>query len=391
MEYLNRTKYCLILSFCFLNACGNPSETETLPDFFDGYSDVKIISEPSNPLLDISFSKEMYFGDSDNLLMDYALDVEVDHSGNVFLKNEHSIHVFDQNGNYKESIGREGRGPGEFLVIHNLKIKNGRLYVYDANLSRVSIFDTDTFELKNEISIPSINGLVGLGEFDILNDEFLIVGMPESKQSSDRAVLQRYMHYFLVDHNGQAIDPAIKTTKIINYYEVNNSRGTSIPPIPFGRTTLFTLSPSGNMYFAWTDQIAIKVFDSAGSFMRGIFYPYQNVAIEDDSDFMGLYKVLNIIPDTKRILGDELPESFPAISNLIVDEKERIWLSAVIDDDNLDEWWVLEKSGELIAKFTWPKDEPIEMVRDDKIYTRKTNEESGTQQIVRYGLEMRRL
>lgn len=49
---------------------------------------------------------------------------------------------------------------------------------------------------------------------------------------------------------------------------------------------------------------------------------------------------------------------------------------------------VREEISELIAKFEWPRDEPIEVVNNGKMYTRQTDDETGLQQVVRYGIEM---
>jgi len=54
----------------------------------------------------------------------------------------------------------------------------------------------------------------------------------------------------------------------------------------------------------------------------------------------------------------------------------------------LDEWRVLEKNGELITKFEWPRDEPIEVIKNGMMYKRQTDEETGLQQVVRYGFEL---
>jgi len=44
-------------------------------------------------------------------------------------------------------------------------------------------------------------------------------------------------------------------------------------------------------------------------------------------------------------------------------------------------------SGELIAKFEWQRDEPIEVVKNGYMYTRQTDEDTGLQQINRYLFE----
>lgn len=384
----NSVLYCtsLIILFCIFNTgCSQSSESEILPEFFESHSNVDVFSVASDPVVTFSFTKEKVFGDSDDFYLSNSDNVGVDDQGNVFIENQRSIHVYGSDGSYAGSIGREGRGPGEFQTIHNFKLRGGKIYVYDANQSRVSVFNTNSFDLKREINIPMIDGMRGMGEFAVLDDDDLIVGMRETKRESNSAITERFMHYFLIDDSGHSDEEALKISDISDYYEITNQRGTSYPPIPFDRTTLFSVSDNGNIYFLWTDQIAIKVLGSQGNFLKGIFYPYSNVQITDDSDFPVFFETLGLsISDTKQILGNRLPETHPAVAHFLVDDEERLWLSTMIDDENVYEWWVLERNGEMITKFKWARDEPIEAVRNGHVYTRQTDEETGLQTVVRY-------
>ncbi|TYP95563.1 hypothetical protein LX73_0872 [Fodinibius salinus] len=55
---------------------------------------------------------------------------------------------------------------------------------------------------------------------------------------------------------------------------------------------------------------------------------------------------------------------------------------------SLSIWWVLKPTGELIARFNWPRSKPIQLMKGDYIYTRETQEEIGQQQIVKYRFVM---
>ena len=85
---------------------------------------------------------------------------------------------------------------------------------------------------------------------------------------------------------------------------------------------------------------------------------------------------------------NDLPETWPAIDNILADDEGRLWVATIVEDLSVYEWWVLEDSGELITKFKWPRDEPIEVVKNGKIYTRETDEDTGLQRVVRYGIGM---
>lgn len=51
------------------------------------------------------------------------------------------IAVFDGNGTYSHSIGREGSGPGEFLSVSLLSVRDGHVSALDSRQRRASVFD----------------------------------------------------------------------------------------------------------------------------------------------------------------------------------------------------------------------------------------------------------
>lgn len=78
--------------------------------------------------------------------------IAVDKYDRLYLENDNGVHVYQKDGRYLKTIGQNGRGPGEFQTIHNIKIRDNNLYVYDASLGRISVFDINTHNLTNEIS-----------------------------------------------------------------------------------------------------------------------------------------------------------------------------------------------------------------------------------------------
>lgn len=86
-----------------------------------------------------------------------------------------------------------------------------------------------------------------------------------------------------------------------------------------------------------------------------------------------------------------MPEYWPAINNLIIDDENRLWISTIVDDFDIYEWWILEKSGEVITRFEWPRDYPIEVVKCGYMYTRETNEKTGLEEVVRYRIKLQGL
>ena len=56
---------------------------------------------------------------------------------------DNRIVVFDGDGEYVFSFGREGEGPGEFRSLQGVEIVNDRIITFDTRLSRSAVFSTD--------------------------------------------------------------------------------------------------------------------------------------------------------------------------------------------------------------------------------------------------------
>lgn len=52
------------------------------------------------------------------------------------------MRFYDRQGRFLLGVGRSGEGPGEFRLIRRLDLSRDSLWVYDAGLGRVSVFDT---------------------------------------------------------------------------------------------------------------------------------------------------------------------------------------------------------------------------------------------------------
>ena len=73
--------------------------------------------------------------------------VQVDDDANIYVSDAKNfrIQVFDRNGRYLRTLGRQGQGPGEFQQISLLRINSplGRLYVRDIPARKIVILDLE--------------------------------------------------------------------------------------------------------------------------------------------------------------------------------------------------------------------------------------------------------
>jgi hypothetical protein len=97
----------------------------------------------------------------------FPSDIEFDHQGRVYVldSGNNRIQVFDSLANYQRTIGRHGKGPGEFSEPTDMTVNaTGQLIVADYNNRRVHILDLtgnylSGFNFKNPYTIENFSCL----------------------------------------------------------------------------------------------------------------------------------------------------------------------------------------------------------------------------------------
>ena len=74
-------------------------------------------------------------------------------------KAESCIHMFDASGDFIKTIGKKGKGPGEFDLPHSLVFdKAGLLYVADRNNGRIQVLDEDGTYIREGNVVGKMQG-----------------------------------------------------------------------------------------------------------------------------------------------------------------------------------------------------------------------------------------
>ena len=83
-----------------------------------------------------------------------------------------------------------------------------------------------------------------------------------------------------------------------------------------------------------------------------------------------------------------LPETLPALSKIVVDDNNRIWIQLMNFQDQPYDWWVLNSEGKKIAQFARPAFQELQVVKGNYAYFREADEETGLQEIVKYEFKL---
>lgn len=295
---LFRTVVWVIIILCFLSCqhSGNDySDSKNveinLPKKVEELENVTVISDQKAPLFDISFKKVGTFGSTENILFQNVGNFSVDNENRVYIADKNDIKVFHADGAFIKTLGRDGRGPGEFNNFGALspKVFDSSMYVYDDVLSRMNVFNLDSLKFshstlitpKNWQHIEELSGL-SFNNFFEMNTKNLLVEF----KTKNPDITDPYSFFFQMNQEGKIISQKIIKYKSPQFYD---GIGIPAPPVffddrgllnPSTRSHKIDIDSKDNMYLVWTDLFLIKVYDSQGRYQRALYYPSENALLK---------------------------------------------------------------------------------------------------------------
>lgn len=378
-------------------SCSKTGEQSDVPKHILNMENVTLFNEEDIATADTArFESEQIFGDTETEPIASFGSVVTDHFGRIYIgdSQQRTIHVFMSDGRFLGRIGRDGEGPGEFRWVGQLNIHDQHLYAYDPNGRKINLFgignNPDTLpEFVSDIPIGS-NNWENVSDPNFVNPVFhsLVRNGDIILSSRTSPLLYRQYPdsigttmYYRWSRSGQNQPTAIFQTREAKHIV---TEWFTIPP-PFENKEIMTISENGQIFSADTKEFLVRKHTPEGDYRSAFYYPSKKVALTRDEAVRSVDQYEQLTEAAKSL---ELPDSWPVVRLMFTDDENRLWVSTMVEDFDIYEWWVLENNGELITKFEWPRDEPIEVVKNGYMYTRQTDEETGVQQIVRYRVEM---
>ncbi len=394
MRFLSILMLAMLFIGCSSNESGNLSQSALMdslevPDHIRQLPNLTVKDPGAVPEYEIAFEPASSI-EAINLGRGGAFNVTGDSQGRLYVSDPAQTHIraYDTNLSLRGTMGREGKGPGEFVRMGSIFVHGELLMVYDLSLRRLQTFNLETmedrrainidqqeFEAFEEIRFPLITGLYSLGDLGIL------VRIP-IQERNDRD----YDGYYLMNRKGEIVsDKLFETVQQVNHtFTVPNMGGmVGGVELPFTDMGLLTTSSRGTVYKANTSEFLLTEINPSDSSRSHIYYPYENDPLtmqegldEFDSDMH------DIVRDA------DFPDEWPALKSLMVDNRDRIWVATITDDRENDVWWVLDREGSLLARFTWTKEETLEWVHDNHLYVSRFNQDDRIYSVDRYAVSM---
>jgi hypothetical protein len=302
----------------------------------DGAPSISIGSIGGNP-------ESQLFGVEDALRTEEGV-ILVANSGSAEVK------VFDASGEYVESWGREGEGPGEFLELTDLMRWPGdSVMAWDFRQRRATIYAADGTlgrTLGLELSQDRGPGTA----LAVFPDGTLLASSQISWASQEpiTGIVRRERDYALVDPNGNELVDLGRHAD--EEFYIRGDVG-AIMRHPF-RRSLYATGWRDQIVLAPSDRYEIRTYGRDGELRWLVRRDHELVPVtQADVDAHLEARLAEADPGARDILRElsadyPVVETFPAFSQLIVDSTGHLWVKDYVrPDDERSVWTVFDPDG----------------------------------------------
>ncbi|UCG86905.1 MAG: 6-bladed beta-propeller [Gemmatimonadota bacterium] len=248
--------------------------------------------------------------------------VEVDPEGRVWVLDDQAleIRVFDREGRYVRTVGREGGGPGEFRApqaIH--RSPDGNMWVPDPRNNRVSIFDTSGTYVEGRYMSGGFGSTRWPGGFDRLGYYYLPIRIVED---IDGLALVRFTTaYAVIDTLQVPTDP-----KERDVFELRIRDMRATLNVPFAGHFAWRLAPSGNFWGMLADEYRLYELSPRGDTLRTVTREFTRLSVTDAEMEATRVELEPFIRAGGDVDWSKIPRTKPAARDFFIDDEGNLWV-----------------------------------------------------------------
>ena len=263
------------------------------------------------------------------------------------------IRVFSETGEFRQRVGRDGEGPGEFRHVGGLARAPDGVGAMDGRLGRVTVFDASGEVVR----------LLRLQRSYMILESHAVMTFDPAGRFFDRARLSARpgmdsIGAIVYGSEGEVVDTVFLATVAQDqlFLERDGVPLMSVPR-PYAPRPSLAFGPDGAAYLARGAEYRVDVFSPAGDTVRVIHRPVERppvTAAERDSALARIERVFE--EQGGRVPpGTELPERKPAILGLEVDVEGNLWVRAPGPSGSGQfQWSVHDPEGRYLGDVTTP-------------------------------------
>lgn len=329
---------------------------------------VKIIVNPREPLYDeikFELKEDLSIGrdDDKNYLFYMVRGIALDNQQNIYVTDwgNFRIQKFDKNGNYLQTIGRHGQGPGEFQGTMELRIDDlsGDICIRDG------LYEIEKFD-KQGYFIEKIKLAKAIDDFDFDGKgNFFAIQQTISDEDLSKTLCK-------IDSKGEIKKNYIKLPWPIHYRRIGEVRSVGYEPEAY---CLFMSKLDKDAFvYGYSKDYLLNIIDMDGRVLSKVQKE------ESPKKFSARDKMIY-----KRQHSD-LPEHKPFFYSVITDSKGRIYVQKNRTKGKEfkvnREVDIFSKEGYYLYKSTIPRGTYI--IKDGYLHAYVMNEASGEELVKRF-------
>jgi len=302
----------------------------------------------------------------ENALFQNPRSVAIDSRGSVYVSDFDANHikVFNPNGKFLKTIGRQGQGPGDLSGPSCIEISGERIVVWEAMNRRFSILDMKGALIRTAKGVHGPQG--DLLRLKALPDgrfvAFVEKGLPEGFQG--RLPEERHYAVLLLTADLE-VKTAIFEQKIANrrWTRHPETKGLIQIGFPYHPRIDADISLQGMVAIGLNQSYDIGLFDPDKGRIAAASRPYTPIKLEerDKQDHFSQFRMVVFTEGEKRIVnrapdyfvkGTEFPDVLPPYRNLIFDGRGRLWVQVFTPERATNVFDIFDAAGRFLNRIT---------------------------------------
>ncbi|HET7464426.1 MAG TPA: hypothetical protein VFJ82_24415 [Longimicrobium sp.] len=318
--------------------------------------------------------------------------IDVDRSGNIYLADKTTVHVFGPDGKLVRNVGRQGLGPGEFLSAVTAALTPGdSLVAFDYETGRLTVFEPGTWrvaytlELNRNQIFPPLRIWRVRGGRSLLAIFEAAYGDVGGREHGRRKAVVR-----LLNPDGSLAKDSVLAVPETQHLILHKPEGMAISP--FGRMTKLALASRDRMITAWTDSLKFDVYTVDGRHLKTVrasYAPPRRPILQRERDSL----VTAIAGDgfvpaasVRRALDELGATTWPLIQDVVVDDRDRIWVGITGARGGPNHWTAFDLDGGRVAEVDLPANVQLRRLRGETAWAVETDE-NDVPRVVVYDLK----
>lgn len=376
----------LIIFFLFVVSCTKTKITEKAEwrgeiEYENG---VKVVKNPADPvygeiLLDIEEDLSIGREDDDNYMFYRVRKIDVDDQGNIYVLEGGNCRLqkFDPAGQYIQTIGKKGQGPGEFERPSKLFLDEEN-YIYVSEYQKIHMFNG-----KGEF-IKSILLSDFTTDFSIASDKSIFgIATIRTDVKPNKCIIK-------MDPKGKMI----KNIAQFDYPEPVRRKGTDGSTMAFGlghqynQDLYFSRSVNNKHIYAYSSEYSLFQVNLEGD-LELIITKEEPPHPISQKEKNKIYERFTHLEEKwpKGVVKEavQFPSHRPFFNGIVTDDRGRIYVrrvKPVLDEREEVEFDIFSKEGHYLYKADLPFTPSV--IKNGYFYEYYSSEETGEVKIKRY-------